>query len=258
MKILVAAKQVLDPETNIKVDEGGRWISPVVMPRYQLNQFDEYAVEEAVSLKASIPGTEVHVISVGPERVKGLIERVMGMGADHGVIIDLPDHGYISPLTPASLIASYASSKNYDLVLFGVMAEDDMQGQVGPLTAELLDLPLATSVMKLDVSEDDQTVRVEREVEAGRRETLALRTPAVLTIQSGINKPRYPTLSGLLRAKKYKPEVIVPEGSETSGVKEEVVWVGLPKKTRAGLVLEGDTAGKASRLLSILKEKAFL
>ena len=166
--------------------------------------------------------------------------------------------GYVSPLITASLIAAWAGPRNYDLVLFGVMAEDDMQGQVGPLAAEFLDLPLATSVIKAEAFPENGTVRVEREVEAGRRESLELPTPAVLTIQSGINKPRYPTLSGLLRAKKQVQEVLAAAALGPCEARERAVSVGLPQKTRAGLTLEGGVRDKASRLLEILKEKSFL
>ncbi|MFH1139250.1 MAG: electron transfer flavoprotein subunit beta/FixA family protein [Pseudomonadota bacterium] len=258
MKILVAAKQVLDPETNLEVDEQALRVAPAVLPRWQMNQFDEYAVEEAVALKERRPGTTVHVVSVGPERVKALIERVMGMGADHGVRIETPEDYLTGPLQTASLIAAWAGARGYDLLVFGVMAEDDMQGQVGPLVAEILGLPLATSVIKAEAFPEEGIIRLEREVEAGRRESLELRTPAVLTIQSGINKPRYPTLSGLLRAKKHSPDVVAAADLAPPEPRERVVALGRPQKTRAGLVLEGGVRDKASRLLEILKEKSFL
>ncbi|MDY7002004.1 MAG: electron transfer flavoprotein beta subunit/FixA family protein, partial [Thermodesulfobacteriota bacterium] len=168
------------------------------------------------------------------------------------------NEGYQSPFITAARIASYAQDKAYDLILTGVMAEDDMQGQVGPILAELLNLPWATSVILAQVRPNRGTVSVEREIEGGRRDMLSLELPALLTIQTGINKPRYPSLSNLLRAKKQKPETI--DAAELNAVegREELVRVGYPQKSRSGLVLSGGRQEKAAALFRILREKSFI
>lgn len=258
MKILVCVKQVLDPETVIKIDESARWIQIEGPGRHWMNRFDEFAVEEALLIKEAVPGARVDVVTVGPDRAASVLERALGMGGDHGVHIVTKNEGYQSPLITAARIAAYAQDKAYDLILTGVMAEDDMQGQVGPILAELLNLPWATSVILAQVRPDQGTVSVEREIEGGRRDMLDLDLPALLTIQTGTNKPRYPSLSNLLRAKKQNPETIDAASLTTAGSREDIVRVGYPQKSRSGLVLGGGRQEKAAALLKILRERSFI
>lgn len=255
-KILVCVKQVLDPETNIKPDEDHRWIACDHEPRYQLNYYDEFALEEAVLLKERIPGAEVHVASAGPERVLAVIQRGVGMGADHGIRIESGENEH--PLATASSLAVVAVDQ-YDLILTGVMSEDLMQGQVGPLIAEIASMPFASSVICIkDVDVPKGLILVEREIEGGRREIVELKTPAVISVQSGINKPRYPTLSGMLRAKKLEVGLVESDGNKLNGECFRVIKSSFPKRTRNGVLLEGDDFQKAEQLVAILKEKAFL
>ena len=116
-----------------------------------MNRFDEFALEEALLIKEKLPGTLVDALSVGPERASSNVQRALGMGADHGIHILIPSEGYMSPFTVASLIAAFARTRNYDLIMTGVMAEDTMACQTGQLIAALLDLPCATSVIKEEV-----------------------------------------------------------------------------------------------------------
>jgi len=126
------------------------------------------------------------------------------------------------------------------------------------MIAELLSLPCATSTIFERLSPNNGTVYVEREIEGGLRDTLELSLPAVLTIQTGINKPRYPSLSNVLRAKKQKMETIEVSSSEQPEPKERVVRLALPKKSRSGVVLEGTQQEKAAQLLQILRDKSIL
>jgi electron transfer flavoprotein beta subunit len=126
------------------------------------------------------------------------------------------------------------------------------------MTASLLNLPCATQVMELSLDAECENVSVEREVEAGRRERLELRLPALLTLQSGINRPRYPSLSNLLRANRQPVDVFAASPDEK--VIDPVVCVGLmrPPRTRAGRVLEGSLQAQAEAFLSLLREKAWI
>ena len=133
-----------------------------------------------------------------------------------------------------------------------------MQGQVGPMLAKQLDLPWATAVIAEKIASDKKTIRVEREIEGGRRERLELRLPAVLTIQSGINTPRYPSLSNLLRANRLKLERIFAIDLSTPASHENLVQIVYPLKSRAGMVLQGSKKDKATELVRILREKALL
>ena len=258
MKILVCIKQVHDPETIFRVDESTESVGPEGQVKYWMNHADEFAVEEAILIKEAHPGTVVDVLTVGPDRTAQVLERAVGMGADNGVHILAPGEGYISPLTIASWIASYAADREYDLILTGVMAEDHMHGQVGPLLAELLSLPCATSVIFEDVRAEHGIVHVEREIEGGRRDVLELDLPALLTIQTGINKPRYPSLSNLLRAKDQKAFIIDRKTLPWVEERDKLISSHYPGKSRIGLVLEGNQGEKASQLLQLLEKKAFI
>jgi electron transfer flavoprotein beta subunit len=258
MKILVCIKQVHDPETIFRVDESTGSVKPEGHVKYWMNHADEFAVEEAILIKEAHPGTIVDALTVGPDRAARVLERAVGMGADNGVHLLVTGEGYISPLTIASWIASYAFDREYDLILAGVMAEDHMNGQVGPLLAELLSLPCATSVIFEDLRAKGGMVHVEREIEGGLRDVLELALPALLTVQTGINKPRYPSLSNLLRAKEQKAFVIDLETLPSVEEREEVLSSHYPGKSRIGMVLEGDQWKKASQLLQLFEKKAFI
>lgn len=258
MKILVCVKQVPESGAAIKMDDCARWIRPEKSISYKMNRFDECAVEESVLIKEAFPGTRVDAISVGPVRAVMVVKRAIGMGADRGVHVETEDHGYLNPLIVASLIAEYARDRQYNLILTGIMSEDAMHGMVGPMLAELLSLPCATSVIFQRISPKTETIRVEREIKSGYRDTLELKCPAVLTIQGGINKPRYPSLSNMLRARHQKLETIVARPDKQPGPREEVMRVSFPQKSRSGMVLEGGLEEKAARLLKILREKTLI
>ena len=258
MRILVCIKQVLDPETILRIDESGRLILPDASPRRQMNSFDEYAIEAAVRVKEEFPSTLLDVISIGPQRVKTGLERALGMGANRAVHIDTGLEDEPDPRTAAAWLAEYAGSRDYDLILTGVMAEDDQEGVVGPLLAEYLDRPLLTAVVSVRIRPDGLALEADREVEGGRRETWELSLPAVITIQSGRHQPRYPTLSGLLRAKKQTPETVAAENLSRPTQRLETLGLRHPELTRAGLVLEGTPREKAAALLKIWREKAYL
>ena len=258
MRILVAVKQVPDPEAQVGVDADGRRPAFPYPPRYLLNQFDEFAIEEGVRIKQANPGVVLDVLSIGPERVKAVLERCLGMGADNAVWIESDPADWLPPLSVAGLIAAYVGRTPYELIITGVMAEDDMQAQVGPMLAALLGWPSATSVIRVAPNLAEGVFEVEREVEGGRRISLKISGPCVLAVQSGINKPRYPTLSGLLRAKKQTPLRLAAADLEVGPVREGLATLGFPRKSRAGLTLEGEAREKARRLVGILKEKALL
>jgi electron transfer flavoprotein beta subunit len=258
MKILVCVKQVPEPGSVIGIDDSERWIRAEKSTTYKMNRFDEFAVEEALLIRQAFPGTRVDVLSVGPDRAAMVVKRAIGMGADNGVHMAIEDHGYLNPLTVASLIAGYARDRHYDLIFTGVMAEDDMQGMVGPMLAELLFLPCATFTVFEKISPGTETIYVEREIKGGYRDTLELKVPAVLTIQGGINKPRYPSLSNMLRAKHQKLETIVARPYEQPGPREELMRVSYPQKSRSCMVLEGSRQEKAAQLLKILKGKTLI
>jgi electron transfer flavoprotein beta subunit len=144
----------------------------------------------------------------------------------------------------------------FDLLLFGIMAEDDQGCQTGQMVAAILNMPCSTTVVKETINDDRESVIVERELEGGRREVVELKLPAVLTIQSGINVPRYPSLSNKLRAKKQELEIISADEFNAARKCEEPVRVYLPPPAGGAVFIEGSIAEQAERLVKILHEKA--
>jgi len=258
MKILVCIKQVPESENPILIDDAKAWIQSDEIREFKMNRLDEFAVEEAVLIKEAFCDTKIDALSAGPARAAEVIKRSIGMGADAGIHIDTESEGYHSAFETAVRIAEYARGEFYDLILTGAMSEDNMQGQVGPMIAKRLGLPCATAVIFENISSDKATIYVEREIEGGHRDTLELPLPAVLTIQSGINTPRYPSLSNLLRANKQGLRRINGADLAQPPARENLVELVYPHKTRSGTVLKGTGKEKATQLIRILREKALM
>lgn len=250
MKILVCIKQV--PESEPETDEKNRWVTGSTPLGYKLNRFDEYAIEEALLIKEAFDGVSIDVITVGPERAREVIKRAFGMGAAKGVHVITEETTYNDPHNTAFLIAKEAQKKNYDLILTGIISEDMMQAQTGQMVAEILDLPCSTGIVSLKIDPEQGFAFAEREIEGGLREKIETKLPALFTIQAGINTPRYPTLSNILKAdtkELISVDAIVKEKRQTA------VSVGYPVKSRSGTILTGSIDDKAKQLYKILKDK---
>ncbi|HOS97905.1 MAG TPA: electron transfer flavoprotein subunit beta/FixA family protein [Deltaproteobacteria bacterium] len=258
MKILACVKQVPDSSDTMAITPEGSRVVPTAATVFRMNRYDEFALEEALLMKERIPGTEVHAVTVGPERAGSTLRRALETGADHGIHILTPEVAYLDPFAVASLIASWARTRDYDLILAGVMAEDDMEGQTGQLLAAILDLPCVTSVMEARVRPADNEIDLEREIEGGLRMSVLTRMPAVLTIQSGINTPRYPSLSHVLRARRQAFEVMAMDGPALPGPLSRCTGVRLPEISSQGVIIAGTPREKARELVRILHEHAFL
>jgi electron transfer flavoprotein beta subunit len=258
MKILVCIKQVPDSSDTLQIDEHTGFLSYAANTAFRMNRFDEFALEEALLIKEELPGTLVDAISLGPERVSATVQRAMGMGADHGIHILDEIEGYRSPFTVASLIAACVLARNYDLIMTGVMAEDTMACQTGQLIAALLNLPCASSVIKEEVLPDRVQISVEREIEGGNREVVQLKLPAVLTLQPGINFPRYPSFSKVMRARTYTQELIRAEDLVIEKPREFCRRVRIPEPVSQGVFIEGSPREKAQMLIRVLREKSLL
>ena len=254
MKLLVCVKQVPDPDAPVRIDADSRWVD-IDGGAFVMNRFDGFALEEALSIREEIPDTSIDVVSVGPERVDAVLKRSLGMGADHGIHILTESDGYLDPYATATWIAAHARTGNYDLIMTGIMSGDDMNGQVGPLVAEMLHLPCATSVIFRRMMPESGRIYVEREMEGGLRDALEIKLPALLTFQSGINQPRYPSLSKMLRANRHPLDRVLSGSLEPPSIHLSILQTALPQKMRAGLILEGTPSEKARRLLDILQTR---
>ncbi len=179
---------------------------------FRPNEYDLYAMEQALRVREDLGEAAITVVSVGPPRVEAQLRRVLGMGGDYGVIIDDSDDPAPDALSIASLIGAWAGDKDFDLILCGVMSEDMQRSQTGPALAETLGIPSVTTAVSLSAMEGGKFFRCERELEGGVRERFQVRAPALFAVQSGINSPRYPSLSNVLRVKRMEiPRV--PAGS---------------------------------------------
>ncbi len=258
MKILVCVKQVPEAEAQVNIDAEGPWVSLGAGTEFRMNRFDECAVEAAVQIKEQFADTHIHILSIGPERAETVIRRSIGMGADDGTHVITSDDGFVDPFTMAKWLAACPQAQSADLILCGAMSEDLMQGQIGPLLATILDLPCTTSVVDVTHHPKDETVVVEREIEGGYRQRLVLKLPALLTIQTGINQPRYPALSKLLRANQLSLDIIQADQLGRAQSLQAVDKLTPPRKIRDAVFLEGSTDDKAEQLISILSNRSLL
>jgi len=258
MKILTCVKQIRDFETTLPWDEDARASLPGASAPNKVNPFDLFAVEECLRLKDTLPQTTVDVISVGPNRAVDALRKALGMGADRGIHISTTGEEEPSPFSVASWIASYARKTSYDLIVTGMMAEDDMHAQVGPLISEMLSRPCAIATIFLEPLLEKKRVYVEKEMEGGMRIAVELEFPAVVAVQIGVNKPRYPSLSNILRAKNQELETVDAGSLEQPEPRDVVLQVHPPRKSRSGSMLQGTGEQKAVELLNILHGKALL
>ena len=194
MKIGVCVKQVPAKDAPLAIIEGGAWIRESDIG-FETNEPDSYALEEALRLKEK-HGGEVVAISMGPERAKQTIKEALAKGADRGIHVADDQFFKLDPLGSARSIAAAIQAENFDLILTGLQSDDQGFGQTGVLLAELLGRPHATIIMAIEVV--DGHMKLKRELEAGWFQWVELPLPAVLSIQSGINKPRYATLKGIM------------------------------------------------------------
>src|SRR6267154_1232188 len=235
MKIAVCVKRVPDSETRVKIASDGKSLDEAGV-KFILNPYDEFAVEEALRRKENAGSGEVVVIALGPTAAQETIRTALAMGADRGILLQadrIPTDG----LEAAKALAGELKGGGYDLVLFGKMAIDDYNHQVGPMVAELLDLPCVTTVAHLEI--DGAKGVAEREIEGGV-EVVEFPLPAVLTTDKGLNEPRYPALKGIMAAKK-KPLDVKPTAPGPGAL--EILSLALPPERQAGKIVgEGSAA----------------
>ena len=259
MNILVCIKPVPDPESAFAVDPSGKSVAPSSVSGMQMNRLDAYALEAALRLRESGVHGGIDAVSVGSHPCADVLKRAVGMGADRGFhLLDDVDAHANDPQWIAGAIAAWARPGAYDLILAGVVSEDLMQGVTGPALAALLQLPCATAVVAFELSAEKTAVRAEREIEEGNRDVVELDLPAVLTIQSGVHTPRYPSLSNLLRAGRQPPRSIQTDPQALPVPRQSVVRMDYPRRTRHGRMLGGSPEQKAAELLALFRDRGLL
>jgi electron transfer flavoprotein beta subunit len=246
VKIAVCIKRVPDTETRIKINADGTSIDESGV-KFVLNPFDEYAVEEALKLR-DVAGGEVVAMSLGSDASQETIRTALAMGADRGVLLKT-DARELDPLSIARALAAELEQGTYDLVLFGKLAIDDYGHAMGPMVAELMDLPCVSAITRLEVT--DRAVTAEREIE-GAVEVVEFSLPGVVTAEKGLNEPRYPALRGIMLAKK-KPLDVKDVDLDEGGV--EVVDLTLPPSRKEGRVV-GEGPDAVPALIDALQNQA--
>jgi electron transfer flavoprotein beta subunit len=253
MKIAVAIKQVPLRDSPLRVNAAGTWIEEANLS-FEINEPDAYALEEALQLREK-HGGEVVVITAGPARVSQTIREALAKGADRGIHIE-SDLAGLDTLGVGHLLATALRAESPDLILTGLQSDDLGYGQTGVVLAELLGLPHSTIIMQVQAINDVQPgkVRVKRELEDGWFQHIEMPLPAVLTIQSGLNKLRYATLMGIKKAKTKEIKVIAAtEVPPASAVIEKLY---APEKNKQGQIFDGDAKSAAAKLVEKLRFEA--
>ena len=257
-EIIVCVKRVPETaEADVVIDDSGKGIVDRDLA-YVINEWDNYAVEEAIRIKEEFGGS-VTVLTMGPEESDEVLRRCLAMGADSG--IRLTDEAFDGSDARATAAVLHATIKdlNFDLVFAGVQAGDDGWGQVGGMLAEMLDVQHATLVTNIEIA--DKTAKIRRELEGGLEESLEIGLPAVLTIQTGINEPRYVSIMGIRKARNKEIRELHLE--DTGLAKDNVGTAGsfvtteglsLPVSDKQAEILEGSPEEASEKLAEILKK----
>ena len=261
MNIVVCLKQVPDTESQIKIGSDGASIVTDDI-KWVMNPYDEFGVEEALRLKEK-HGGEVTVVGLGPKRVTESIRTALAMGADKGILISDDALEGSDALATAKAIAAAIKDLESDIIFTGQRGVDDDQGLVGAAVAELLDIPQLSLIVKLEVAEDGKSVKVDRPIEG---ETLVIESslPALITVQKGLNEPRYASLPGIMKAKKkpLEEKSLGDLGLDAAEFglgarKLKILELTPPPVRKAGIMVEGDTPqDKAAELAKLLHDEA--
>lgn len=252
MKILVCMKQVPQKDAPLKLNDSGTWIREDVS--HEVNEPDAYALEEALRQKEKHSG-EVVAITAGPARAQQVLREALAKGADRA--IHLEDNAFVGldAFNLARVLAAAIKDEKFDLVFTGLQSDDYGYAQTGVVLAELLGWPHATIIMQIEKS--DRGIRVKRELEAGYFQFVEMPLPAVLTIQSGINKLRYATLIGIKQAKN-KPlrKIALADVQSAIGPNlQKIERLYIPQKSKNTEFLDGPPAEIAKKLVDKLKNE---
>ena len=247
MKIAVLVKQVVGSESALEISQDQKWIDNS-SATFVMNPPDNYAIEEAMLIKEKVKAGEVVIVSMGPQRVQKVIREGLSKGADRGIHIETESLNEIDPLYISKVLAETLRDENFDLILSGLQSDDSGMGQTGVLLGELLSMSTATLAIETDI--DQNKIRVKRELESGWFQWVELEFPASISIQSGINQPRYPSLKGIMGAKKKEIKVIpAPQVEKRQSISE----IFVPKKSKETEFIETDIDSTVERIIEILK-----
>lgn len=254
MNIVVFIKQTFDTEAKIVLDGNGKIDANGV--NLIINPYDEFAIEEGIRLKEKFGG-EVTVVSMGGARAQEAVRTALAMGIDKGVLISDPALDNTDEYTRAEILAKAVAEIPYDIILAGRIAIDDGASQIAVRLAEALKIPSVSSVLKLEIAGTQATAT--REIDGGT-ELIDVSLPAVITAQKGLNDPRYPSVAGIMKAKKkpLKTMTLADLGISAGDIslKMNIDSYSLPTARQGGRKIPGDAAQAANELARLLREEA--
>ena len=260
MKTLVLVKYVPDPNSPFRINGSTTWVDDANLS-FVLNEYDRYALEELLTLKDGGKASEVVALTVGPAAATSALRTCLATGADRAVHVQ--DDALIGcdPLSLAKVIQAAIREEGFSLILAGLQADDDNHTQVGTSLARLLEWPCATAALSLTL-QGEGTLRVERELENNRLQVVDLTLPAVVTVQTGINTPRYASLKGIMAAKKKEIRTVGLgdlglDNDKVGGSAARLKTVGFsaPPKGKGAEILSGSPDDVAKELLKRIREK---
>ena len=251
MKIAVLVKQVPGSESSLPITDDQKWIDESVAS-YVMNPPDNYAIEEALLIKEKLGEGEVVIVSKGPERIQKVIREGLAKGADRAIHLK-EDIMATDPLNIAKSFSTVLEEENFDLIFTGLQSDDTGMGQTGVLIGEILGISTATLVIETDIQENK--IKVKRELESGWFQWVTLPLPASISIQSGLNNPRYPSLKGIMGAKRKEIKVIRENEDVNQKQFQEIDKIFVPKTDKKTEFIDGDTDKSVTRIIEILKSE---
>lgn len=256
MKIVVLVKHVPDTETKIKLGAGGKSLDEGDF-KYMVNPYDEFAIEEAVRTQEKQTGESV-VISMGPARCQEAIRKALAMGIDRGIWINTEGFGgAVDSWVTAQALAKVLADEKPDVVFAGQRAIDDNAAHIGPMVAELMGMPHIQVVTAIAWSDGGKGAQVTREVEGGMAEIYQVQAPMMLGAHKSLNEPRFPSLPGIMKAKKKPLEEKKLGDLAPPAALTELLSFSLPPEKAAGKVFKGEPVDvMVQKVVGLLRSEA--
>jgi len=249
MKIAVLIKQVPGSESPLSIANNNAWLDEEKVS-YVMNESDSYALEEALILKEDNQDSEIVVVSLGPERVKKIIREGLAKGADRGIHINMESNEISDPLSIAKVFVDALKSENFDLILSGLQSDDLGHGQTGIIIGELLNMSTGSLAVSTDLKENQ--ISIKQELEAGFFQNVRMSLPASITIQSGLNTPRYPSLKGIMGAKKKEIKTLNINSVDQDS---KISKLYLPSSSNEITMIDGSADQIVERLVKVFKSE---
>lgn len=262
MDIIVCVKHVPETaEAELKINQSGKAIEKTGLV-HDINEWDDYALEEAVRIKEKQGGT-VTAITIGPEDSDSTLRKCLARGADKAIRLTDPKFEGSDGYATAKILHSVIKTLHFDLILTGAQAGDDGSAMVGPILAQMLGIPHATMVKKIELSEG--TAKVNRELEGGLEEIVEVKLPALFAVQTGINEPRYVSIMGIRKAmqKEIKVMGLADTGLSENDVGEAGSWIKIekmyvPPVEKQAEFLKGSPDEVATKIAEIIKSRGLI